>query len=270
MEVPSPAAGKVTDIKVAVGDKVAEGSVILTLEGAESAGRRQAGDGRARRGTAAPTAPEAPRRRRSRRRRQGPGRRARRRPGRLHGGVPRGRPRAVRRADRPRRAARRRLPERRLHPVQGAAARRQGDDRGRASWARPASPSSKPKIDVDKVREWKNGVVGRLTGGLESLAKQRKVQVVRGTGEFTGPNTIAVGDTVVGFEHCIIAAGSEAASLPFLPEDDADHGLHRRARGRRRSRSGCWSSAAASSASRWRRSTTRSARRSPSSSCSTS
>ena len=77
-----------------------------------------------------------------------------------------------------------------------------------------------PKIDIDKVREWKNSVVGRLTGGLESLAKQRKVQVVRGTGEFTGPNTIAVGDTVVGFEHCIIAAGSEAASLPFLPEDD--------------------------------------------------
>src|SRR4051794_2837374 len=76
-----------------------------------------------------------------------------------------------------------------------------------------------PNIDVDKVREFKNGVVGRLTGGLEGLAKQRKVQVVRGTGEFTSPNTIQVGDTSVGFEHCIIAAGSEAATLPFLPED---------------------------------------------------
>ena len=43
---------------------------------------------------------------------------------------------------------------------------------------------------------------------------------MRGIGEFTGPNTIAVGDTVVGFEHCIIASGSEAATLPFLPEDD--------------------------------------------------
>jgi dihydrolipoamide dehydrogenase len=74
-------------------------------------------------------------------------------------------------------------------------------------------------VDIDKLRAWKDGVVGRLTGGLESLAKQRKVQVVRGTGEFTGPNTIAVGDTVVAFEHCIIAAGSEAATLPFLPED---------------------------------------------------
>ncbi len=78
----------------------------------------------------------------------------------------------------------------------------------------------KPTIDVDHVRAWKNDVVGRLTGGLENLAKQRKVEVVRGAGEFTSPNTIKVGDTVVGFEHCIIASGSEAASLPFLPEDE--------------------------------------------------
>jgi dihydrolipoamide dehydrogenase len=98
-----------------------------------------------------------------------------------------------------------------------------------------------PSIDIDKVRAWKDSVVGRLTGGLESLAKQRKVQVVRGTGEFTSPNTVKVEDSpgglasteenrpggdspgrpvTVGFEHCIIAAGSEAASLPFLPEDD--------------------------------------------------
>ena len=96
MEVPSPAAGKITDITVAVGDKVAEGSVILTLEGAESAGRRQAGDRRARRGSSAePKAPEAPAADGPGRRRQGPGGRARRRPGRLHGGVPRRRPRAV-------------------------------------------------------------------------------------------------------------------------------------------------------------------------------
>ncbi|MDA0181792.1 dihydrolipoyl dehydrogenase [Solirubrobacter phytolaccae] len=78
----------------------------------------------------------------------------------------------------------------------------------------------KPTIDIDHVRGWKEDVVGRLTGGLESLAKQRKVTVVRGTGEFTSPNSIKVGDTVVGFEHCIIASGSEAATLPFLPEDD--------------------------------------------------
>src|SRR5205085_8655276 len=76
-----------------------------------------------------------------------------------------------------------------------------------------------PKVDVDRLREWKDSVVGRLTGGLETLAKQRKVQVVRGTAAFTGPNAIAVGDTTVAFEHCIIAAGSEAAKLPFIPDD---------------------------------------------------
>nr|WP_245972036.1 dihydrolipoyl dehydrogenase [Solirubrobacter pauli] len=78
----------------------------------------------------------------------------------------------------------------------------------------------KPSVDLDHVRAWKEDVVGRLVGGLAQLAKQRKVQVVNGLGEFTGPNSIKVGDTVVGFEHCIIAAGSEAASLPFLPEDE--------------------------------------------------
>ena len=118
-----------------------------------------------------------------------------------------------------------------------------------------------PKIDVDKVREFKNGVVGKLTGGLESLAKQRKVQVVRGTGEFTGPNTIKVGDTVVGFEHCIIAVGLGGGLAAVPARGRPDHRLHRAPRRSTASRSGCWSSAAASSASRWRRSTTRSAPR---------
>ena len=76
-----------------------------------------------------------------------------------------------------------------------------------------------PKIDTDKLRGLKDDVVGKLTGGLEQLAKARKVEVVRGRGEFTGPNTIQVGDTVVAFEHAIIAAGSEAAMLPDLPDD---------------------------------------------------
>jgi dihydrolipoyl dehydrogenase len=83
---------------------------------------------------------------------------------------------------------------------------------------------SKPEIDVDAMRGWKEKVVGRLTGGLEGLAKQRKVQVVRGDGRFTGPNVIAVqtaeGETSVGFEHCIVASGSSAAWLPDLPDDE--------------------------------------------------
>ena len=91
-----------------------------------------------------------------------------------------------RRAGRPRRAARRRLPERRLHPVQGAAARRARCIAEAEELGESGVTFGEPKIDLDKVREWKNGVVGRLTGGLEGLAKQRKVQVVRGDGEFTG------------------------------------------------------------------------------------
>ncbi|MBV9417556.1 MAG: dihydrolipoyl dehydrogenase [Solirubrobacterales bacterium] len=77
----------------------------------------------------------------------------------------------------------------------------------------------KPKVDVDALREWKQSVVGRLTGGLAGLAKQRKVEVITGVAELTGPNTVRVGDRNVTFDNCIIAAGSEAATLPGLPGD---------------------------------------------------
>ncbi|WP_082116969.1 dihydrolipoyl dehydrogenase [Sedimenticola thiotaurini] len=81
-----------------------------------------------------------------------------------------------------------------------------------------------PEVDLDALREWKNGVVSRLTGGLAGLAKQRKVQVVHGYGRFIDQNNIEVTDaegatTTVGFTQCIIAAGSTAVKLPFLPED---------------------------------------------------
>ena len=78
----------------------------------------------------------------------------------------------------------------------------------------------KPKIDVDELRAWKESVVGRLTGGLAALAKQRKVEVITETASLTGPHTVAVGDRTVSFDNCIIAAGSEAATLPGLPEDE--------------------------------------------------
>jgi dihydrolipoamide dehydrogenase len=81
-----------------------------------------------------------------------------------------------------------------------------------------------PDVDIDKVRGWKESVVGKLVGGLDGLAKGRKVQVVRGDGKFTGPNVITVvtddGETTVAFEHCIVAAGSSPAWLPFLPDDE--------------------------------------------------
>lgn len=84
---------------------------------------------------------------------------------------------------------------------------------------------SKPKINLDKLREWKNSVVSRLTGGLAMMAKQRKVEVVQGYGEFTGPNTLEVKDNAgkvtheIQFENAIIAAGSRPVKLPSLPED---------------------------------------------------
>lgn len=83
----------------------------------------------------------------------------------------------------------------------------------------------KPKIDVDKLRAHKNKVVGKLTGGLAGLAKQRKVKVVTGYGKFTSPHTIEVeaddgSRQVVAFENCIIAAGSSVTKLPFVPWED--------------------------------------------------
>jgi dihydrolipoamide dehydrogenase len=81
----------------------------------------------------------------------------------------------------------------------------------------------KPQIDAAKLREWKNKVIGKLTGGLAALAKQRKVEVIRGTGKFVAPHEIEVAGSGaarrVSFAHCIIAAGSEAIRLPNLPDD---------------------------------------------------
>ncbi|ODT77357.1 MAG: dihydrolipoyl dehydrogenase [Nitrosomonadales bacterium SCN 54-20] len=83
---------------------------------------------------------------------------------------------------------------------------------------------AKPGIEIDKLRGWKESIIGKLTKGLAGLAKQRKVKVVRGTGRFTSPNMIEVetsdGKKTVSFEHCIIAAGSTVARIPGFPYDD--------------------------------------------------
>jgi dihydrolipoamide dehydrogenase len=80
-----------------------------------------------------------------------------------------------------------------------------------------------PSIDLDGVRGWKESVVKRLTGGLTVLARQRKVVVVRGEGKFASPQTLAVetaeGTKIVRFAKAIIAAGSEAIAPGFIPED---------------------------------------------------
>ena len=80
-----------------------------------------------------------------------------------------------------------------------------------------------PALDFGKLRDWKSSVVRKLTGGLTTLARQRKVQVARGEGKFISPHVLEVvnGERTerIRFEQCIIAAGSESTRLPFLPQD---------------------------------------------------
>jgi len=88
-----------------------------------------------------------------------------------------------------------------------------------------------PKLNIDKLRGHKEKVIGKLTGGLAAMAKMRKVTVVRGYGAFTGSHRVTVEETtgasqdktgsqqVIAFKRCIIAAGSQAVRLPFLPDD---------------------------------------------------
>ncbi len=88
-----------------------------------------------------------------------------------------------------------------------------------------------PKVSIDKLRGHKEKVIGKLTGGLAAMAKMRKVTVVRGYGHFVGSHHLEVEETtgtaqdktgskqVIAFKRCIIAAGSQAVRLPFMPDD---------------------------------------------------
>ena len=88
-----------------------------------------------------------------------------------------------------------------------------------------------PKLDIGKLRTHKEKVIGKLTGGLAAMAKMRKVTTVRGVGEFLSANHVVVEETtgtgqektgvkkVLAFKNCIIAAGSQAVRLPFMPKD---------------------------------------------------
>jgi dihydrolipoamide dehydrogenase len=77
-----------------------------------------------------------------------------------------------------------------------------------------------PEIDLDGVRAFKDEAVTKLTDGLTGLAKRRKIEVKHGEAAFTGPHTLEVAGETVEFAHAIIAVGSSAARLPFLPDDD--------------------------------------------------
>ena len=88
-----------------------------------------------------------------------------------------------------------------------------------------------PVVNIDKLRGHKDKVIGKLTGGLAAMAKMRKVTVVRGYGAFVGANHVEMEETsgsaqektgvkkVIAFKNCIIAAGSQAVRLPFMPDD---------------------------------------------------
>ena len=221
MEVPSPAAGKITEIKVAEGDKVSEGTVIMVLESADAKADEAP--------KAAETAPAAPKSVAATGTASGKGD--------VHaevvvlGSGPGGYTAAFRAADLGKKVV---LIEK--YPSLGGVCLNVGCIPSKAllhvakviteaeEMSSHGISFGKPKIDLDELRDFKNSVVGQLTGGLSGLAKGRKVQVVQGYGTFTGPNMIEVigdsGKTNVSFDQCIIAAGSEPVNLPFIPHDD--------------------------------------------------
>lgn len=225
MEVPAPSAGKVVSIAVKVGDTVSEGSLILTLE---AAGASAPAPAPASAETAAPAAAPAPAATPS-----GPITK-----GDHHtslvvlGSGPGGYTAAFRAADLGMDVI---LIER--DETLGGVCLNVGCIPSKAllhaakviteaeEMAEHGIQLGKPKVDLKKLRSWKDGVVGKLTGGLSGLAKGRKVKVVRGVGRFTGANMIEVtapegGTTTVSFEQCIVAAGSEPVELPFIPHED--------------------------------------------------
>jgi dihydrolipoamide dehydrogenase len=195
MEVPSSAAGKVVDVKVKVGDKVAKGTLICTVEGGAAAAPAPAP-------AAAPKPAAAPLRRRQRLRRPprmpaAPTSSATcwcwARPRRLLGRLPLGRPRHEHGAGRALRHPGRRLPERGLHPVEGAAAQRGRDRRGQGTAAHGILFG---EAKIDRRPAALQGKRGRQADRRSAgMAKARKVQVVRGIGTFLDPHHLEVQET---------------------------------------------------------------------------
>ena len=219
MEIPSPAAGVVKALKVTVGDKVSEGTLILTLQVAGAAPKAATGAP----ATAAPVrAPQAD---------SYAGSSDVEAEVVVLGSGPGGYTAAFRAADLGRKVV---LIER--YPSLGGVCLNVGCIPSKAllhaakvldearDFATHGITFAEPKIDLDALRGWKDGVVKRLTGGLGGLAKQRKVQVVNGYGRFLDPHHIEVENekgekSVVGFQQCIVAAGSAPVKLPFIPDD---------------------------------------------------
>ncbi len=234
MDVPSPAAGTVQQLHVKIGDRVAEGSMLLTLEvaAAPSVAPTGGGDGQEREsGTGRPAAEAERGQEPAITREPAPD------PGPpsgdydtdviVIGSGPGGYTAAFRAADL---GLRTMLVEREerlggvclnvgcipskalLHAARVIAETEEMAEHGLSFGA--------PSLDLPKLLEWKRSVVGRLTGGLVQLAKARSVEVVHGEAELTGPHTVRVGERELSFASAIIAAGSEPARLPGLPDDE--------------------------------------------------
>jgi dihydrolipoamide dehydrogenase len=236
MEVPCPAAGLVKALKVKVGDKVSEGSVILTLEQEQGPRSKEQAKPAVGAPAAAPGKPSTPTQTPATPSAAVPAPQAFKK-GDLHaevlvlGAGPGGYTAAFRAADLGKQVV---LVEK--YPSLGGVCLNVGCIPSKALLhvARVISESeevahhgvtfTKPKIDIDKIRGWKESVVNKLTGGLSALAKQRKVQVVQGTAKFKSPNLLEVvakdGKKTISFDTAIIAAGSSVARIPGFPYDD--------------------------------------------------
>jgi dihydrolipoamide dehydrogenase len=222
MEIPSPGAGVVKELKLKMGDKVSQGSVILVLESAEQPKIEDKPKPKEKTETPTPAAPSSLVRGASKADLEcdvvvlgaGPG----------------GYSAAFRAADLGMKAV---LVER--YPTLGGVCLNVGCIPSKAllhtaavmdaarGLAEHGISFGEPKLDIAKLRTFKDKVVGKLTGGLAAMAKMRKVTVVQGVGTFVDRNTLQVegsdGNKTVRFTSAIIAAGSQAAKLPFLPQD---------------------------------------------------
>ena len=231
MEVPSPAAGVIKEIKVKLGDEVGEGALIALLESAEAATAAPAPAQAAKAAPAPVAAAPAPS--------AAPAPKAAAASGRtadfecqvvVLGSGPGGYTAAFRAADLGQDTV---LIERystlggvclNVGCIPSKALLHAGRVIEEAAHAEDIGLSfGKPKIDLDKLRASKDKVVKQLTGGLAGMAKQRKVRVVEGVGKFISPNEIEVegkdGKKLVRFGKAIIAAGSQAVKLPGFPWD---------------------------------------------------
>src|SRR5437773_5803388 len=206
MEIPSPGAGVVKELRIKLGDKVSQGSPILVLESAQPQKRPAAPQ-------PAPPAPSAS--------------------ADLEcdivvlGAGPGGYSAAFRAADLGLKTV---LVER--YPTLGGVCLNVGCIPSKALLHTAAVVDAarhladhgisfgEPKLDLGKLRAFKTKVVGKLTGGLAAMAKMRKVTVLQGVASFTGPNELSIdGGKTIRFANAIIAVGSQAAKLPFLPDD---------------------------------------------------